>query len=395
MGMTEGGMLASAMVEEMRRRKIIIPGITVVERLCADILVEAERRALRRLAEDLSRDQARRLDALCDLVPETHRTFLPWLRQPPGAAEPPELPTDRGPTRRSSGDRVAAQLAQRMPERRLRQLSREGSRMTAQHLAEQAPARRRGLLVAIALDLMASLTDDAIDMHDRMVGHLFRKAENRQHEAMRDQRALIGRSVRHYAMVGAAVIEARRGAIDPFTAIERSCRGRRSRGRWPTPLNSASGTRRLLDLMEAAYPKLRAYTPRLLATFDFRGVAAARPLLEALSLLHELNASNRRLLPQIRLWGSCDHAGAASSSGEGGLDRRGYELCAMEELRQRLRAATSGVGSRRYRSLEDDLLSKASFTELRFSGEIRLGMKPTLKHSSVVAASCWMPTSQP
>ena len=46
MGIMEGGMLASAMVEEIRREKIIIPGISVVERLCADILVEAERCAL-------------------------------------------------------------------------------------------------------------------------------------------------------------------------------------------------------------------------------------------------------------------------------------------------------------------------------------------------------------
>ena len=51
--------------------------------------------------------------------------------------------------------------------------------MTAQHLAELAPVRRRGLLVATVLELMASLVDDAVDMHDRMVGRLFRKAESR------------------------------------------------------------------------------------------------------------------------------------------------------------------------------------------------------------------------
>lgn len=203
-----------------RRRKIIIPGITVVERLCADVLVEAERRALQRLGEGLARDQLRRLDALCDLVPNTHRSFLAWLRQPSGAASPRNFQAivARLADLRAIG--LPPEWAQRTPERRLRQLSREGGRMTAQPLAELAPVRRRGLLVAIALDLMASLTDDAIDMHDRMVGRLFRKAENRQHQAMRDQRALIGRSVRHYATVGAAVIEARRRGLDPFAAIE-------------------------------------------------------------------------------------------------------------------------------------------------------------------------------
>jgi hypothetical protein len=343
MGMMDGGMLASALVEEMRRRQIIIPGITVVERLCADILVEAERRALQRLTEGLSREQVRRLDALCDLVPETHRTLLAWLRQPPGAASPRNFQAIADRLAHLRAIRLPSEWAQRIPERRLRQLSREGSRMTAQYLAELAPSRRRGLLVAITLDLMASLTDDAIDMHDRMVGRLFRKAENRQHEAMRDQRALIGRSVRHYATVGAAVIEVRRQGSDPFKAIERVME-------WEAFEKSVAdaaelGKRHpedLLDLMEAAYPKLRAYTPRLLATFDFRGAAAARPLLQALNLLHELNVLNRRLLPKDPPLGFVRPRWRRFVIREGGVDRRYYELCTMEELRQRLRAGTSG-----------------------------------------------------
>jgi TnpA family transposase len=61
---------------------------------------------------------------------------------------------------------------------------------------------------------------------------------------------------------------------------------------------------------------------------------------------------------------------------EDGVDRRYYELCAMEELRQRLRAGDVWVvGSRRYRSLEDDLLPEASFAELRANGEIGLGIE--------------------
>jgi TnpA family transposase len=377
MGMTEGGMLASAMVEEMRRRKIIIPGITVVERLCADILVEAERRALRRLSEGLSRDQVRRLDALCELIPETHRTFLAWLRHPPGGPSPRNFQAIVARLTHLRTIGLPPERVQRIPERRLRQLSREGRRMTAQHLAELAPARRRGLLVAIALELMASLTDDAIDMHDRMVGRLFRKAENRQGEALRDQRALIGRSVRHYATVGAAVIAARRSGADPFAAIETVMP-------WEAFERSVADAAELggrhpedpLDLMETAYPKLRAYTPLLLATFDFRGVAAARPLLEALDLLHELNVSNRRRLPVDPPLGFVRPRWRRFVLREDGVDRRYYELCAMEELRQRLRAGDVWVvGSRRYRSLEDDLLSQASFTELHASGEIRLGVE--------------------
>jgi hypothetical protein len=66
---------------------------------------------------------------------------------------------------------------------RLRQLAREGARLSAQHLRAISPSRRRAILVATVLEAIPTLTDAAIDMFDRLIGKLFRKSEQRQAEA--------------------------------------------------------------------------------------------------------------------------------------------------------------------------------------------------------------------
>jgi hypothetical protein len=55
----------------------------------------------------------------------------------------------------------------------------------------------------------------------------------------------------------------------------------------------------------------------------------------------------------------------------GVIDRRYYELCVLSELRDRLRAGDLWVvGSRRYRSFEERLISRETQQELQQSGTL-------------------------
>lgn len=56
--------LARRFVEQCRATQTILPGITVIERLCADALVAAERRIDARIADRLDDEMCSRLDAL-------------------------------------------------------------------------------------------------------------------------------------------------------------------------------------------------------------------------------------------------------------------------------------------------------------------------------------------
>ena len=69
--------LVRQFVEECRRRQVILPGLSVLERLCAGALVAAERRMETRIAAGLDDAMRRRLDRL--LTPAAYPGCLPRL----------------------------------------------------------------------------------------------------------------------------------------------------------------------------------------------------------------------------------------------------------------------------------------------------------------------------
>ena len=69
----------------------------------------------------------------------------------------------------------------------------------SQHIAGYERQRRHAILVAITLDLGAALTDQAIDLFDRLVGTLFSKAETRHARAFHADGRAINEKVGLYA----------------------------------------------------------------------------------------------------------------------------------------------------------------------------------------------------
>ena len=73
--------LARRFVEECRQTRTILPGVSVIERLCADALVAAERRIESTIVARLDEDLKARMDGLLtEMVDGTVSRFV-WLRQ--------------------------------------------------------------------------------------------------------------------------------------------------------------------------------------------------------------------------------------------------------------------------------------------------------------------------
>ncbi|WP_420796785.1 hypothetical protein [Alcaligenes faecalis] len=54
--------------------------------------------------------------------------------------------------------------------------------MTPADLAKFEPQRRYATLVALATEGMATVTDEIIDLHDRILGKLFNAAKSHKHQ---------------------------------------------------------------------------------------------------------------------------------------------------------------------------------------------------------------------
>src|SRR5207245_3080157 len=90
---------------------------------------------------------------------ETDQSWLAWLRQMPEAAKPVAM---LGLIERLDHVRAAGldpARGHRVHQVRLAQLVREAGRTTVQHVAGYERQRRHATLVAVALDLAASLPD--------------------------------------------------------------------------------------------------------------------------------------------------------------------------------------------------------------------------------------------
>jgi TnpA family transposase len=262
---------------------------------------------------------------------------------------------------------IESERATRVHQNYWLKLAREGGQCTVQHLAELEPLRRHATLTSLALDLTATLTDEALNMFEHLVGKLFKKSERAHTEQFHASGKSINEKVRLYVRVGQALIKARSSGGDAFAAIEAVLP-------WSKFESTVAEAQTLaqpeefdyLALLDDRYSSVRKFAPLLLAHFEFYAAPAAAELLRALDLLRDLNASGKRTLPDHVPTGFVKPRWRPYVFTAGGVDRHFYELCALAELRDRLRAGDIWVtGSRQYRDFETYLIPAATFKTMQ------------------------------
>jgi len=376
LGTDSGVALVMALVEEMRDRKIVAPALYLIERLAWETRRRAQRQVSQRLTVGLTPADRTRLDALLAVAPERRQTPLAWLRQPPGKPSPPTILAliERLTSIRALG--LDHTLARRVHQNRLLQLAREGGRYSPAFLARFEPTRRHATLVAFLIETAATLTDQIIDLHDRLMTGYLHRSEQAHATQFHASGKAINEKVRLYAAVGTALITAREGANDPYQAIqsvlpwEAFVRTVAEAGQLARPANFD-----YLDHLDAFYGQVRRYAPLLLDTLEFRGAPPSQPLLRALRVLKELNAADTRKVPQGAPTAFVKPRWAGHVFTDTGIDRHYYELCALHELRNGLRSGDVWVtGSRQFKAFEDYLLPDDAWQELKDAGPLPLAI---------------------
>jgi hypothetical protein len=198
---SRGIVLAKAVADELRRRLIVLPSIPVIDRLSAEAVTRAQRKSFVLLTKDLSMEQRATLDGLLELRSGSPYSTLSWLRLPAGAPTPKAVMAhiERLQTIRSLG--LSPELPHRLHQNRLLQIAREGAQCAVYQLKEYEPDRRHGTLVALLIETAATLTDEILDLHDRLIGSFFTQSKNRYDRAFAEQGKAINDKVRLYAKV--------------------------------------------------------------------------------------------------------------------------------------------------------------------------------------------------
>jgi hypothetical protein len=194
------------------------------------------------------------------------------------------------------------------------------------------------------IETAATLTDEALDLHDRLIGSFFTKSKDKYERTFAEQGKAINDKVRLYAKVGSALVAAREQGRDPCAAIEAVIS-------WENFSASVREAEQLardedfnpLSLLTEHFSQLRRYSPTLLEAFEFPPAPVARELIEAVNLLRQMNRDGSRKVPSNAPTGFIRKRWRSYIFAEDGIDRRFYELCVLAELKNALRSGDVSV----------------------------------------------------
>ncbi|RAX48213.1 Tn3 family transposase [Arthrobacter sp. AQ5-05] len=370
----QGIVLVETARDFLQSRKIATPGVEIIEKACAQALIRANRRIHAILGDNLSPGHRSRLDGLLLRRPDSSLTEIGWLRQAP------LLPNARAMNEHI--DRLTSWRALDLPwdagklvhRNRLLKLAREGASMTAADLAKFEPGRRYATLFAMSVESMATVTDEIIDLHDRIIGRIIRTARNKQNQNTLASRATVAAMMRLHSKLGDTLIAAKENGEDPFAAIDTAIG-------WEALTESIAQAKDLtrpavedhLALVSAQFTTLRRYTPAFLAALDLQAAPAAQDLLAAINLIRTMNTSGARKVPENAPTSFIRSRWKPLVFTENGPDRGFYEFCALAELKNALRSGDMWVtGSRQFRDFDDYLLSGPDYTAMKNAGDLPL-----------------------
>ena len=166
----KGIVLASTLIEHLRQQSVILPALNAVERASAEAITRANRRIYDALAEPLSGAHRRRLDDLLKRRDNGKTTWLAWLRQSPVKPNSRHMLEHIERLKAWQALDLPSGIERSVHQNRLLKIAREGGQMTPADLAKFEAQRRYATLVALAIEGMATVTDEIIDLHDRILG---------------------------------------------------------------------------------------------------------------------------------------------------------------------------------------------------------------------------------
>ena len=359
---TDGHAVLVALAEEMRRRRLIIPGVSVVERLAAEAMHAAEKTTVRLICEKVTDAQRKSMDTL--LTGKTHRqqSELSWLRE--GNAKISGRGFLEIMDKLDKVREIGVGSLELTPEiaARQQQMVREGLRFTAQAFQQMGASQRVAVLTATLRDIEASLVDAALSLFEGLIGRAYNKAKKRVEDTILDQVDESKQRLARVADVLDAILKAheRNESIDAAIAAVTTWDALSADARL-IRRSSRGGKADILSELRREHYVFKAIGHRFLSAVSFQGRASATPLLDALAILKELGVGAQKSLPEKVPETIIERSWRPHVFKDGGIDRPYYELAVYFALGAALRAGDVWVtGSKLHRSIEAYLSPPAS-----------------------------------
>lgn len=307
--------------------KVLLPGVSILERFVAEVRSRMEIRLWRLLGRDISDEQRQRLDKLLTLVEGSRQSWLDQLRKGPVRVSGPALvqALSRVETVRGLGIKLPTT---HVPPSRIAALARFASTARVSAVARLPDRRRLATLVAFVHSLEATAQDDALDVLDMLLRDMFSKAQ------AADRKARL-RTLKDLDRAAATLAKACQMLLDP-NLPDSELRQR---------VYAAVGQEELIQAMaevrglvrpsddvfyrelEGRLATVKRFLPPLLQVIHFDANSSARPLVQAMQWLHERPDHDPPTAIVDKGWRR--HV----ERSDGRIDATAFAFCVLDKLR--------------------------------------------------------------
>jgi TnpA family transposase len=320
------------------QRKIILPGVTTLIRLIAQVRDRSTNRLWQMLANSTDTEQCLRLEGLLCVAEGARYSALERLRNGPTRISSPALidAINRFVELRSL--RIDQLKIAQLPPNRLTALGRYAATVRAQTIERMPQDRRIATLVAFAYTFQTIALDDALDLLDLLVTDIVAQARS-----IGEKQRL--RTVRDLDTAALQLAKAITVVLDDKCSnmeVRPSIFKRISRKNLIQAAATVESLARPAD--DNYYPELidryrrvRQFLPILLRTITFEGNASGQPLLQAMKFLTTAWTQRKPIFTKApldvvpRAWRRLVIGPSKS------IERRAYTLCVTEQLQDSLR----------------------------------------------------------
>lgn len=345
--------------------KILLPGVTVLERLVAQVRERSEKRSWQLLNRHLTAAQRQQLR---QLIEADDGAVLTWdrLRQMPTHLSSLQLRAALQRLEQLRGLGLHQRDLTGLSDNRLRSMADYALTATVRTLRRLDSERQTALLLAGIQVLAIQIQDLILDMFDQWLHESIAKAKHQIEQerlgtlAQYDEAALYLRNVGHFVMTSASEPQGLTRLFEKFP---------------PAKIQAAIATidsyqrpekRTYQGLLMRRYRAARLFFPALLRLIQFQGVPEAVPVLKAVQFLQQLETDEAPALAAApgEVIASAWHSLVYDQRGF--IRREAYTLCVLQALHQRLRKRDIYVmPSQRWHDPRQYLLSDADWQRLR------------------------------
>ena len=345
----------------LREQKIVLPGVTVLERIISSARVEAEDQLFRDLSQRVDEQTRSKILALLKVRPGEKTTPFQQLQRAAGRPSPDafnrEVEALIEVRALLPDDLDLSDLDGQLVER----LAPMVSGLPTQALTQYQEAKRVGLLLLWLWRLRTQPIDTALTVSNELIAGALRRAKNAAVKEQQKQNKRVAPLLTICGDVLEALLDERiaDAELRP-TIFQRFSRPKLEA--LPAECRTLATPASHLHFQEVRqrYGYLRQFAPRLLEAFTINASTPSESLLEAVEYLRERNKSHRRGIgadaPLSFVPPSWE---PYVCQAEGGIDRQMWEICLLDQVRRALKGGNLHVPhSRAFQPLEKYLIGR-------------------------------------